>query len=142
MKKKHDYIDMSQFIISSTGLRPHNLTISHLDSIPVRVASRAHPIYMLLKHFGGQWLSKEIREIVYKCYLGDCNIISPHNLPDYMILPLYMLLAFMAPGFLRLSDCPATVTVNCERLSYQRYHSKFQKESFESYCFLSCFTSH
>ena len=26
MKGKHDYIDMSQFIISSTGLRQHNLT--------------------------------------------------------------------------------------------------------------------
>ena len=82
MKGRHSYIDMSQFITSSTGLRPHNLTISHLGSMPVRVASHAHPIYMLLKHFDGQWLSKGICKIVCRCYLSDCNITSLHNLSD------------------------------------------------------------
>ena len=82
MKGKHDYIGVSQFITSSTGLRPHILTISHLGSMPVRVASHAHLIYMLLKHFGGQCLSKGIRAIVCICYLSDCNITSLHSLSD------------------------------------------------------------
>ena len=109
--------------------------------MPVRVASHAHPIYMLLKDFGSQRLSKGICEIIRRCYLSDGNVTSLHNLSDQVIFPLHMFLAFMASGFLGLCDCPAAVTVNCERLSRQRYHSKFHKESFEPNCFLSCFTS-
>ena len=123
-------------------MRPYNLTISHLGSMPVRVASHALPIYMLLKHFGGQRLSKRIHEIICRCYLSDRNVTSLRNLSDQMIFSLYMLLAFTASGFLGLGDCPAAVTVNCEWLSRQRYHSKSYKESFEPNCFLSCFTSH
>ncbi|XXG41747.1 hypothetical protein AAC387_Pa01g2149 [Persea americana] len=109
--------------------------------MPVRVASHAYPIHKLLKDFGSQRLSKEICEIIRRCYLGGGNVTSLHNLPNQMIFPLYMFLAFMAYGFLGLCDCPAAVTVNCERLLRQRYHSKFHKESFEPNCFLSCFTS-
>ena len=92
MKRKHYNIKINQFITSSTGLRAHNLTISHLDSMLVRVASHAHPVYMLFKHFGGQRHSKGIREIVCKCYFGDGNVTFLHNLSDQMILPLYLLL--------------------------------------------------
>ena len=126
---------ISQFITSSTELKPYKLTISYLGSMPVLVASHAHPVYMLLKDFGGQRLSKGICEIIRKCYLGDGNVTSLHNLSDQMILPLCVLLTFMAFG------CLATVTVNCERLSRQRYHSEFHKKSFEPYGFLSYFTS-
>ena len=66
--------------------------------MPVRVASHARPIYMMFKHFGGQRLRKGIREIVCRCYFGDGNVTSLHNLSDQMILPLYVLLAFMAYG--------------------------------------------
>ena len=97
--------------------------------MPVNGASHAHPVYMLLKHFGGQRLSKGICKIVCRCYLGDGNVTSLHNLSDQMILPFYVLLAFMASGFLGLGDCPTAVIVNCERLSRQRYHSKFYKRN-------------
>ena len=105
----------------------------------VKVASYARPVYMLLKDFGGQRLSKRIYQIVCRGYLGDGYVTSLFNFTDQVIFPLYILLALLASWFLGLCDCPAAVIVNCERLSRQSYHSKFQKASFKPYYFLSCF---
>ena len=107
----------------------------------VRFASHAHPIYMTLKDFGSQRLTKGIYEIIRRSYFGNCYVTSLHNLFDYMIFSLYVLLTFMDFLFLGLCDCPPAITVNCEQLSCQKYHFKFQNKSFEPYCFLSCFTS-
>ena len=103
-----------------------------------RVASHAHRIYILHKDFGGQRLSKVISQIVCRVYLGDCSITFLHNLYDHVFFPLYVFLAF---EFLGLSDCPAVITVNWERLSCQRYYSKFHNESFKPNCFFNCFSS-
>ena len=106
--------------------------------MPVRVASHAHPIHTMLKDFGSQRLSKVISQIACRVYLGDCSITSLHNLYDHVFFPLYVFLVF---EFLGLSDCPVVITVNYERLSCQRYYSKFHKESFKPNCFLNCFSS-
>jgi hypothetical protein len=74
--------EINQFITSSDGLSPYNLTISHLGSMLVRVASHAHRIYMLLKDFSSQRLSKVICQIVYCAYLGNSYINSLHNLSN------------------------------------------------------------
>ena len=76
--------EINQFIHHILVLRPYNLTISHLGLMPVKVASHAHPIYMLLKDFGCQRLSKGISQIVYRVYLGDSSITFLHNLSDHV----------------------------------------------------------
>ena len=67
---------------SSTGLKTYNLTIFHLNSIPIMIRSYTHPINVPLKDFYSQKLNKGIRKIIHRCNLGNDNVTPLRYLPD------------------------------------------------------------